>query len=253
MIATLTQLTGLPLNDLIIVAAAVLVAGVIRGFAGFGLSAIVMASVASTIPPIELIPMCFLLEVAASLAMFRGGMANANMKIVWILVIGSAIGVPAGLFATTSIDTDISKLLALLLILSLTLAQFFRLAPRFLATRNGLYLSGVAAGVATGLASVGGMVIALYVLASEASPRQMRASLVMFLAISMFTSLVYLIGYDVMTITAIWRGVLMAPIVLLGVLLGSLLFRPAHEHLYKNACLLLLTLLAASGLMRLVL
>ena len=248
MLATLTQYTGLAAADLLIVLAAVFMAGLIRGFAGFGLSAIVMASVAIVIPPVELIPMCYLLEGAASLAMFRGGMAHANMKIVWSLVICSAIGVPLGLLATTSIDVDLSRKLALSLILALTLAQFFRLKPAFLSTPKGLYASGLTAGIATGLASVGGMVIALYVLASEAPPRQMRASLVMFLAISMFTSLVSLIAYDLMTMQAIWRGVLMAPVVLLGVFAGIWLFRPAYEHLYKIACLVLLALLSTAGL-----
>lgn len=248
MITNLMQLTGLSLGDLMIVVVAVFMAGLIRGFAGFGLSAIVMASVAIIIPPIELIPMCYLLEGAASLAMFRGGMANANMKIVWALVVCSAIGVPIGLFATTNIDIELSRKLALTLILSLTLAQFFKLRPRILTTPKGLYISGVTAGIATGLASVGGMVIALYVLASEAPPKQMRASLVMFLCISMVTSLVYLIGYDVMSMQAVWRGVLLSPVVLIGVFLGIWLFRPAYEHLYKVACLTLLILLSATGL-----
>jgi uncharacterized membrane protein YfcA len=242
------QLTGLSLAGLMIVATAVFLAGLIRGFAGFGLSAVVMASAATILPPIELIPMCYLLEGAASLAMFRGGIADANMKIVWGLVICSAIGMPLGLLATTSIDVETSRNLALSLILTLTLAQFFKLRPTFLATPKGLYASGLTAGIASGLASVGGMVIALYVLASDTQPKQMRASLVMFLCISMFTSLVWLIAYDVMSMQAVWRGALMAPVVLLGVFAGIWLFRPAYEPLYKVVCLTLLTLLSAKGL-----
>jgi uncharacterized membrane protein YfcA len=248
MILTLTQLTGLSAAQIGFVVAAALVAGLARGFSGFGLSAILMASLAATIPPIELIPVCFLLECAASLAMFRGGMALADMRIVWALVVSSAMGVPIGLLATTSIDIGWSRKIALTLILSLTLAQFFNLRPSFLATRGGLYLSGVTSGIATGLASVGGMVIALYVLASGAPPKQMRASLVMFLAISMVSSLVYLMAYDLMTTQALWRGALMAPLGLLGVLSGVWLFRPAYEHLYKAACLGLLAVLCTAGL-----
>jgi uncharacterized membrane protein YfcA len=244
----LTQYTGLAGADLAIVLVAVFLAGLIRGFAGFGLSAIVMASAATRIPPVELIPVCYLLEGAASLAMFRGGIAHADMRIVRGLVICSTIGIPIGLLATTSMDIELSRKLALCLILTLTMAQFFRLSPAFLSTTSGLYASGLAAGIATGLASVGGMVIALYVLASQASPRQMRASLVMFLAISMFTSLIWLIAYDLMTMQAIWRGVLMAPVALLGVSAGILLFRPAYEPIYKTVCLMLLAVLSATGL-----
>lgn len=248
MIASIIQSTGLSSHDLMIVLAAVFMAGLIRGFAGFGLSAIVMAAVAIIIPPIELIPMCYLLEGAASIAMFRGGMAHANMKIVWGLVICSAIGVPIGLLATTNIDVELSRKIALTLILTLTIAQYLRLKPAFLTTRKGLYTSGLTAGIATGLASVGGMVIALYVLASDTQPKQMRASLVMFLCISMVTSLVWLIAYDMMSMQAVWRGALMSPVVVLGVFAGTWLFRPAYEHLYKVACLTLLTLLSATGL-----
>lgn len=248
MILTLTQLTGLAASQLGFVVAAVFLAGLARGFSGFGLSAIVMASLAVIIPPVELIPVCFLLECAASAAMFRGGMALADMRVVWALVISSAIGVPIGLMATTNIDVAWSQKIALSLILCLTLVQFLNLRPSFLATRGGLYLSGVTAGIATGLASVGGMVIALYVLASGAPPKQMRASLVMFLAITMVTSLVFLIAYDLMTMQALWRGALMIPLVLLGVLSGTWLFRPAYEHLYKAACLGLLALLSTVGL-----
>jgi uncharacterized membrane protein YfcA len=248
MILTLTQLTGLPSAQLAFVVAAVFMAGLARGFSGFGLSAVVMASLVVIIPSVELIPVCFLLECAASVAMFRGGMAMADMRVVWALVTSSSVGVPVGLMATTSIDVSLSQKIALSIILCLTLVQFFNLRPSFLATRGGLYLSGVTAGIATGLASVGGMVIALYVLASGAPPKQMRASLVMFLAITMVTSLVFLIAYDLLTMQALWRGALMIPLVLLGVFSGARLFRPAYEHLYKAACLGLLALLSAAGL-----
>lgn len=105
------------------------------------------------------------------------------MTLVWGLSIGAAIGAPIGLYATTNIDAGLSKLIALFIILSLTLAQLFKFRPRFLATKPGLYGNGLTAGVVTGLASVGAMVVALYILASEPAAKRIRASLVMFLFI----------------------------------------------------------------------
>jgi uncharacterized membrane protein YfcA len=236
MLTMLTQYTGLAGADLAIVLLAVFLAGLIRGFAGFGLSAIVMASAATRIPPVELIPVCYLLEGAASLAMFRGGMAHADMRIVRGLVICSTIGIPIGLLATTSMDIELSRKLALCLILTLTVAQFFRLSPAFLShpdkrplrqrpCRRDRHRAGVRRRHGDRALRAG---------QRSASPRQMRASLVMFLAISMFTSLVSLIAYDLMTMQAIWRGVLMAPVVLLGVFAGIRLFRPAYEPPLQN-------------------
>jgi uncharacterized membrane protein YfcA len=253
LIDTVLQLTGLPLQDLLIATIAVLAAGLIRGFAGFGLSAMLMASIVTIIPPVSLIPVCFILEGVAGVAMLKGGIKNADMTLVWGLAIGSAIGAPIGLYATTSIDVSSSKLIALFVILSLTIASLFKFRPKFLATKAGLYGSGLTAGVVTGLASVGGMVVALYILASNADVKKVRASLVMFLFMGMFTSLIYLFAYDMMTMEAFWRGLVLSPFILLGVFLGSLLFRPAYEHLYKRVCLLLLGSLCAIGLARLML
>jgi uncharacterized membrane protein YfcA len=231
----------------------VFVAGMVRGFSGFALSALIMASMALILPPIELIPICYILEATASLIMFRGGVRDADMKIVWGLTIGSAIGVPLGLYATTALPVETSKLVALCIILGLATAQLLRASPKFLARTPGLYASGITAGVVTGLAGVGGMVVALYVLAREAPARIMRASLVVFLFIGMFTSIVYLLGFGVLNKLAITRGLLLAPVVAAGVLVGSAIFRPSLEATYKKFCLGLLIFLAIVGLLRLAL
>jgi uncharacterized protein len=229
----------------------VFAAGMVRGFAGFALSALIMASLALILPPIELIPICYVLEATASLMMFRGGMRDADMKIVWGLTIGSVIGVPMGLYATTVLPVETSKLVALCLILGLASAQLLRVRPKFLARTPGLYASGVTAGVVSGLASVGGLVVALYVLARDVPARTMRASLVTFLFIGMFTTIVYQLGFGVMNKLAFTRGLLLSPVVVVGVLLGSTMFRPSLEGAYKKFCLGLLIFLAAAGLLRL--
>ena len=234
-------------------AGTVFVAGMVRGFSGFALSALIMASVALVLSPLELIPICYILEGTASLIMFRGGLRDADMKIVWGLSIGSAIGVPMGLYATNALPVETSKLVVLCIILCLATALLLRTTPKFLARTSGLYASGVTAGVVTGLAHVGGMVVALYVLAREAPVRTMRASLVMFLVIGTFTSLVFLLGFGMMNKLAVIRGLFLIPFVTVGVLIGSAMFRPSLEAAYKKFCLGLLIFLAFSGLLRLLL
>ncbi len=251
MIEDIARFAQLSVPHLYLTCGAVVLAGLVRGFAGFGLSAILMACLAWLIAPKELIPVAFMLEAAASLAMLRGGMKRADYSVVWGLALCSALAVPIGMFATTTLPIETSKTIALLLVLGLAIAQLFRLTPAFLATRSGLYGTGFLAGIATGLAGVGGMVVALYVLASDRKPAQMRANLVMFLFIAMFTSAVTYFGYGLFTQVTLARAVLMIPLVLLGVGVGSALFRPALAPFYKRFCLFLLAGLALSGLARL--
>lgn len=244
-LADLTQLTN---EQFVYCLIAVFVAGMVRGFSGFALSAIVVASMASKIPTVQLIPMAYLLEAAASLVMFRGGVRDADMSIVWVLAIGSAIGVPIGLMATTTLPVETTRIVALVLILSLAALQLFKITPRFVGTRAGLYGTGLCAGMATGLASVGGMVVALYVLASKIDPRSMRGAMVMYLFIGMFTSLVWHLLYGIMDMRALMRGVVFVVPLLVGVFIGVSLFRPSLQGFYKRFCLALLMCLSMAGL-----
>lgn len=61
----------LPPAQSLIAGLAVFAAGMVRGFAGFALSALVMASIALIIPPVELIAVCWVLEMSASLLLVR--------------------------------------------------------------------------------------------------------------------------------------------------------------------------------------
>ena len=250
---TLADRLGLGDGQLALCAWAVFLAGIVRGFSGFALSALIMASLAIIIPPVSLIPVCYVLEGVASLLMFRGGIREADRTVVIGLAAGSMIGVPIGLQATLHLPIDASRLIALLLVASLAALLLVGRAPAWLGTRKGLYGAGLAAGVATGLASVGGMIVALYVLAREAPPARMRASLVMFLFVGMFTSGAWLLATGVLDRLALVRGLVLAPPVAAGVLIGARLFRPSLQGFYRRFCLTLLIGLALAGLVRLAL
>ena len=240
-------------TELAICTVAVFVAALVRGFSGFALSALIMASLAPILSPVALIPVCWTLEAVASLLMFRGGVRAADWRIVRGLAIGSLVGVPLGLQATLALPPDASRVVALCLVALLATLQLARKAPAFLGTRTGLYVSGLLAGVVTGLASLGGMIVALYVLARDAPPARMRASLVMFLLVGTFTTGLWLAVSGVLDRLALARGAAFSLPVALGVMLGSALFRPALQGLYRRFCLVLLLALAVAGLVRLAL
>lgn len=226
------------------------IAGLVRGFTGFGLSAVVMAGIVTFVPPIELIPVTYFLEAAASLFLVRKGIENADMKVVWGLAIFSFIGWPIGLYLTVTLEPDLSKIAALLLILGLTLLQLLQIKAAFLGRSSGVYAAGILAGIASGIASVGGMVIALFVLSRDAQPKEMRGSLIMYLCIGLFSSMIVMLIYHVMSWLALHRAlVLMAPM-LLGLYFGSLLFRPSLVPFYKRLCLGLLIILCLVGILR---
>jgi len=225
-------------------------AGIVRGFSGFALSALIMAAAVVILAPVELIPMLWWLEMSASLMMMKGGWADADRTTAYGLVIGGIVGWPFGLWLTTSLDISTSKVIALTIIVVLAALQLAKIRFRFLATKSGLYGSGVVSGAASGLAGVGGMVVALYVLASDASARSMRGTLVLYLFLSLIMSMAILLSFGVMTSESVARGLIFAIPTVFGVFLGQQLFVEKLAVFYRPFCLILLCALAGAGLIR---
>lgn len=230
--------------------AIIFAAGLVRGFSGFALSAIVMASAASFIPPILLIPILWFQEMAASLLMARGGWQDADRSRTALLVIGNWIGWPLGLWLTVTLPKEASAQIALVIILILATLQLLKVNIPALATRAGTLIAGFVAGIAGGVAHVGGMVVALYVLSQNTNARSMRGTLVLYLFIGSLGSLIYLLFFGVMTSTAMLSALTLTPVTLLSVWLGTKLFNPRWEPYYKPFCLCLLIGLAALSLLR---
>ena len=225
-------------------------AGVVRGFSGFAMSALIMSSAVLILPPIQLIPVCTIMETAASLLMVKGGAANGNRRMVGLLTAGVVFGTPLGLWLTTSVPVETSKILALALILMLALLQLARVRIPGLASTLGNVVAGLVSGFASGIASVGGMVVALFVLAQKAPAGSMRATLVLYLAVTILMTVAFQVAFGVMTHLAFMRGLFLAVPAGLGVMAGTRLFIPKYEAYYRPFCLTLLIGLAAVGLAR---
>ncbi len=246
-------LLGFPAEGAAALAALCLGAGIVRGFTGFGLSALVMAVAASFLAPVEFIPSLWFVEVSASLLLARGGFRDGDLKLALPLVIGGALGWPIGLALTVSIPVEVSRIVALAVIASLATAQLLGLRLSALASRSGLYATGLAAGIVSGLANVGGLVVAVWVLSSGRSPAEMRGSLMLYLLLGAVVSFAIIALYGLMTAEAALRGLALSLPAGLGVLLGARFFTPRLALYYRPLCLTLIVGLAGVGLARMAL
>jgi uncharacterized membrane protein YfcA len=242
--------TNLSQGDFLLLALLTLLAGIVRGFSGFALSAMVMATAVVILPPVELIPMLWWLEMSASILMLKNGWAEADRPMTYGLVVSALIGWPLGLWLTVSLPVDTSKALALAVIVVLAATQLAKVRLDFLATKAGLYGTGIAAGFVSGVAHVGGMVVAFYVLAADKPAPVMRASLVLYLFLGSATSMAALLLFGVMDFSGAARGLTFAIPTMIGVFLGQQLFTERLAPYYRPFCLILLIGLALLGLIR---
>ncbi len=247
LLADLTNLTG---TELLLLSGITFLAAMVRGFSGFGLSAVVMASAIFILPPLALIPMLWFLEMAGSLAMFKGGLADAHRPTAKGLIIGSGLGLPIGLLLNLQLPTDTSKAVALTILIVLALSQLFKLRLPFLATTAGTYGAGLVAGIITGFSGAGGMFIALYMLSRQLDPRTMRGTLSIYLLGAGIIGLTTHLLIGTMDQVAVARGLFFIIPTLIGLYVGRALFIPRLEPYYKPFCLTLLLGLASLGLLR---
>lgn len=251
LLSGLSQALHLSEIELLITLAAVFIAGLVRGFSGFGMTALIVASLSLFLEPKELIAVAYFLEMAASLLLVRGGWALADRKIAVTLLIGNWVGYPFGIALTNALAPDASRFAALSIIMGLTLLQLARVRPPSIDSLPMRAGAGIGAGLASGLAGVGGLVVALYTLISDREPKVMRATMVLYLALSIFTGWIFLYFGGWLTEVTLKRAAILLPITVLGVLGGAGLFRPALQPFYRTFCLILLLGLSLLGLGRL--
>lgn len=234
----------------ITLAAIFLLAGLVRGFTGFALSAFALALAVLILPPIELIPLLWWLEIAASLMMIRKGWDGADLRAAAILTAGSAIGAFFGIGLTTILNISTSRQVALVILITLAILQLAKVRIKTLDSTGGTATTGVVAGLVSGLAGIGGMVVALYVLARDAEPRVMRATLVAFLLFSSIASFITHLYFNTMNMTSTLRGLFFILPCMVGVVLGQRLFTPKLQPYYRSVCLTLLIGLGAVSFVR---
>ena len=247
------EILGLSPGIAALAVAACFLAGAVRGFSGFGLSALAMAVLATVIPPIQLIPVFWFLEMTASLILMKGGWADADRKTAFLLMGSSAIGLPISLSFSMALDPFTAKLTALSILIVLAVLQLSRVKMPFLASTPGTVSAGFGAGMITGFAGAGGMLIALYALARDLPPRLMRGTLNIYLLGGGILGLITHLLIGTMTAEAATRGAALIIPTLAGVFVGKALFVPKWEPYYKPFCLTLLMVLAAIGILRLLL
>ncbi len=74
----------------------VFIAALVRGYSGFGASALIVTSLTLVLPPAEVVPISLLLEIAASLGLLAQVWKDVPWRTMAWLLIGAAFGTQAG-------------------------------------------------------------------------------------------------------------------------------------------------------------
>ena len=230
--------------------AVVLFAGIVRGFAGFGFSALTVAGMSLLVSPAQVVPAAFVLEVLASIALLRSAWADIDWKWLRPLLIGNAVAIPIGVWMLAVVPEAPLRAIVSSVILLAAMSLLTGLHAPWPDTSFLRLTTGFVSGVFNGLAAIGGMVVAVMLFSTAISAAAARATLIaLFLATDLYS-----LGWagaagllDGNTLR--WVAWLTIPM-LIGIAIGSRRFLKVSEVEFRCVVLRVLAVIAALGLMR---
>ena len=222
------------------------VAGVLRGFSGFG-AALVLAPVVSLVVGTHVAVPAILLSIfVTTVQLFAPTWSQVRWSDQLALSLAGCIGVPAGVVLLIYLDPElmrrsISAVTALFALFLLTGWRSSRPPTRF-----GSAAMGGLGGVLSGAASIGGPPVIVYLLAGPGSAAQTRASLIYYFAFTQLTAIVMFSIGGLMNWEVVVTAAVVSPSLILGTWAGARLFHLASERIFRIAALTILLIVGVS-------
>ena len=235
-------------TSFLICAAIACIAGMVRGFAGFGAAMIMTPIFSALYGPAVGVALCLLLEIAVALPVVPGVVRLVDWQRIGLLLAAALVGVPVGNLVLTQVAPEPMRwaISAIVLAAVALLASGWRFAGR---PRPATTLAaGGVSGFLNGLAGLAGPPIAFYYLAGNETVTRVRANLTTYFVFVDLVAMAAFVVRGLIDWNTIVLGLFLAPAVMLGGVMGTKLFPLASEGFYRRLALVLLVGVAIGSL-----
>ncbi len=171
---------GLSMVQAAAMAAAVLIAAFVRGYSGFGFSALVVAFAGVVADPRGFVPVVILCELSMTLIQARGLRGHIDWRRVWAMLLGAALAMPLSVTVLARVGVEPARLAISAFILVICAVLLSGWAWRGRIGDAGHFGVGVLSGMANG-AAVGGLPVAAFLAAQPVAAQVFRATMVVYL------------------------------------------------------------------------
>jgi uncharacterized protein len=218
------------------------IAGLARGFSGFG-AALIFVPVASVlVGPKMAAPLLLITDSIVAAPMIWSNWYRADRREVSYMALGCLVGIPIGTLILTQLDPlmlrwSIVLMSALLLVLLLSGWRYH--GPQSAPVSVSV---GAISGLFSGIAQIGGPPVVAYWLGLNREPVTMRASTVLFFAVGSIIGLVTYGFGGLLTRSVMALALMMVPSYGAGLFAGSKLFGLAEPQVFRRICFMLIAL-----------
>ena len=228
--------------------AVVLIAGLVRGFSGFGGALIFIPMASALLGPRLGVPVFYLVDLCTAMPYGLKLIRRASMLEVMPMLIGSWIATPFGAWILANTDPVILRwgtgLMVLAMLGVLVSGWRYQKEPHAVVS----FGVGVVGGVLGAAAGVSGPAIIAYWLGSRSSAATVRANIMVYYALAALgTDAAYSLR-GMFTFEAVSYALLAAPLYALGLYLGGRVFRGSSDKQYRQAAFVLIAISALLSL-----
>ena len=223
-------------------------AGLVRGFAGFGTGLIFMPVASQVLPPVWAIVVMITLDLFGPIPAVPRALRDGHPRDLLPLGIGCVIGTPVGLFLLLNMGEDVFRyaisIVACGLLILLIGGFRYRgpVGPKMLTTTGGL------AGIFGGSVGVAGPPAILLYMARDLPVSVIRANTLVFLLITDICLIFFFGLQGLLALSPILLGVLLVPIYMAAIWLGTAIFDPGRAVVYRWVAYAIIGASALGGL-----
>ena len=209
------------------------IAGVMRGYSGFG-TAVILAPVYSLLwGPRAGVPVMLLMELVISVQLLPSAMKEADRRVVLPLGGAAALATPLGAWILFTVDGEALRRFigGFVLIFGLLLMSGWRYhGTRPLSLNIAI---GTVAGLLKGSTGMSGPPVILYLLAGLEEAKRHRANLIMFFATIAIVSVIVPVLGGLVDMVSLLRLAVLLPVMAFSVPVGARLFHVIPVRLYR--------------------
>lgn len=236
-----TVFPGLSPIDLSVLGFATLLGGLVRGFTGFGFAMVFMPLASLVIGPVAALGLIFCIDLPFALPLAARSARNAEWREVLPLLIAATLALPVGISLLIWLDRETMRWILSGVVLGAValMSSGWRYHGQ-----PGIPLSlgvGVLSGLFNGMASMGGMPLAVFWLGAQRNDRhRTRANLQTFFGLSTVISGGILWWNGILTTRAVLMALPLFAIYGAGLWVGTRGFRVASEVTFRRMAYLLI-------------
>jgi uncharacterized membrane protein YfcA len=229
---------------------AVFLGGLSRGFTGFGAALIIIPALIIVYGPVPAVVLMSLIEVPGVLQLARTAIREADWRGLAPLCIAASITIPIGAWSLAVFDPETTRrfIAAIVVLFAVLIATGWRYKGEI--NKILSVCIGTISGFCSGVASLGGPPVVMFLLAKGSNAAQTRAGIVAYFSLAMIMRLAAFGWHDLYSQGALLLSLLMAPVYMAGIWIGNQFFKGASELLFRRVVVALVLVMGVIALVK---